>query len=135
MNTSVIVILLIIGLFAGVLSGLVGVGGGIIIVPALVYFLKYSQSQAQGTSLGLLTLPVVIFAFIVYYNQLKNTSNPIDFKVIGILAIGFILGGIIGGNFAVKIDQPMLRKTFGIILLITAFKMLSLDTYISKIWK
>ena len=135
MNGNVVITLLLIGLIAGILSGLVGVGGGIIVVPALVYFMHYSQSQAQGTSLGLLTLPVVILAFATYYNQLKGTSNHIEFKVIALLAIGFIIGGLIGGKFAVKINENLLRKIFGFILLFTAFKMLAVDKYFLKLWK
>ncbi|HEY0057810.1 MAG TPA: TSUP family transporter, partial [Flavisolibacter sp.] len=67
MTAQLMLIIIIIGLFAGILSGLVGIGGGIILVPALVYFMGYTQHQAQGTSLGVLTLPVVIIAFITYY--------------------------------------------------------------------
>ena len=78
MTTQVILTLLIIGLSAGILSGLIGVGGGIIIVPALVFFLHYTQHQAQGTSLGVLTFPVVILAFLQYYQSSKGGSAPID---------------------------------------------------------
>ena len=69
MATQLIITTLLIGLGAGVLSGLVGVGGGIVMVPALVFFLQYTQHQAQGTSLAVLTLPVVIFASVYYYQQ------------------------------------------------------------------
>src|SRR5918995_2076633 len=88
-----IIIILIIGLAAGILSGLIGVGGGIILVPALVYFLSYTQHQAQGTSLGVLTFPVVILAFFTYYQECKKMDAPINFTVIALLAIGFIIGG------------------------------------------
>jgi uncharacterized protein len=135
MTNTIIITLLLIGFAAGVLSGLVGVGGGIIIVPALVFFMQYTQAQAQGTSLGVLTLPVVAFAFYVYYAQLKGTASPIDFKVIGLIAIGFVAGGLLGSNVAIKLDQAMLRKVFAAILIITALKMLEVDTYISKLWK
>src|ERR687889_2177505 len=96
MDIQAIIILLLIGLAAGVLSGLVGVGGGIILVPALVYFLHYNQHQAQGTSLGVLTIPVTILAFLTYYRDSITTGAPIEFKVIFIIAIGFILGGFLG---------------------------------------
>mgnify|MGYP003580041576 CR=1 FL=1 len=123
------------GIAAGVLSGLVGVGGGIILVPAMVYFLHYTQHQAQGTSLGVLTFPVVILAFITYYQECKKMGNPIDLKVIGIIAVGFVVGSYFGSNIAVRIDKEMLRKIFALILLYTAFKMLHWDLIILRWFK
>jgi len=123
-----IIILILIGVAAGILSGLVGVGGGIILVPALVYFMKYSQHQAQGTSLGILCLPVVILAFITYYQDTRKMGTPIDLKVIGIIAIGFLIGGYFGSHIAVRIDKDLLRKLFALILFYTAIKMLGWDT-------
>ncbi|HSB91677.1 MAG TPA: sulfite exporter TauE/SafE family protein [Flavitalea sp.] len=123
-----IVILILIGVAAGILSGLVGVGGGIILVPALVYFMKYSQHQAQGTSLGILCLPVVILAFITYYQDTRKMGTPIDLKVIGIIALGFLVGGYFGSHIAVRIDKDLLRKIFALILFYTAIKMLSWDS-------
>jgi uncharacterized membrane protein YfcA len=127
-----IILVIIIGLAAGVLSGLVGVGGGIILVPALVYFLHYTQHQAQGTSLGVLTFPVVLFAFIYYYQELKTMGNPIDFKVIALLGVGFIVGSYFGSHLAIRIDKEMLKKIFAIILIYTAFKMLDWDDAIVR---
>jgi uncharacterized membrane protein YfcA len=132
MTAQLITIIIIIGLFAGILSGLIGVGGGIILVPALVYFLSYSQHQAQGTSLGVLTFPVVIVAFLKYYYDLKKTGEPIDFKVIGLLGIGFLVGGFIGGSLALKIDKEVLKKIFAVVLFYTAFKLLDWDAAIIK---
>ena len=123
-----IIILILIGVAAGILSGLVGVGGGIILVPALVYFMKYSQHQAQGTSLGILCLPVVILAFLTYYQDTRKMGTPIDLKVIGIIAIGFLIGGYFGSHIAVRIDKDLLRKIFALILFYTAIKMLGWDT-------
>ena len=123
-----IIILVLIGVAAGILSGLVGVGGGIILVPALVYFMKYSQHQAQGTSLGILCLPVVLLAFITYYQDTRKMGTPIDLKVIGIIAIGFLVGGYFGSHIAVRIDKDLLRKIFALILFYTAIKMLGWDT-------
>jgi uncharacterized protein len=127
MSTQVILYIIIIGLAAGVLSGLVGVGGGIIIVPALVYFVGFTQHQAQGTTLGLLLFPVGILGFIYYYKFCQQQGTPIDFKIIGIMAVGFILGSLLGSRLAVRIDQVMLRRIFAIILFYTAFKMLNWD--------
>ena len=126
------IIILLIGLMAGVLSGLIGVGGGIILVPALVYFLSYTQHQAQGTSLGVLTFPVVILAFLTYYQECKKMNAPLDFRVIALLAVGFVIGGYFGSHLAVKIDKELLKKIFAIILFYTAFKLLSWDEVVVR---
>jgi uncharacterized membrane protein YfcA len=132
MATQLIITTLLIGLGAGVLSGLVGVGGGIIMVPALIFFLHYTQHQAQGTSLAVLTLPVVIFASVYYYHQGQKTGAPIDLKVVGLLALGFVVGAYFGSKLAVNLDQDALKKIFAIILFYTAFKMLNWDTIFIK---
>ena len=127
MTGQLMLIIIIIGLFAGILSGLVGIGGGIILVPALVYFMGYTQHQAQGTSLGVLTLPVVIIAFITYYYDCRKMGVPIDFKVIGLLAAGFLIGGFFGSSLALKLDKEVLKKIFAVLLFYTAIKMLGWD--------
>lgn len=135
MTTQIVLTILIIGLAAGILSGLIGVGGGIILVPALVYFLHYTQHQAQGTSLGVLTFPVVIIAFLNYYKDSKTSGHPIDIKIILLLAAGFIVGGYFGSKLALKIDQVLLKKIFAVILLYTAFKMLQWDKAIMNLFR
>lgn len=130
MDIQSLIILILIGLAAGVLSGLVGVGGGIILVPALVYFLNYNQHQAQGTSLGVLTFPVVILAFLNYYKDCQQMGTPIEFRVIAIIAAGFIIGSYFGSFIAVRIDQLMLKKIFAVILFYTGIKMLDWDQVI-----
>ena len=135
MTTQIVVTIIIIGLMAGILSGLIGVGGGIILVPALVYFLHYTQHQAQGTSLGVLTLPVVIIAFLNYYKDSKTSGHPIEIKIILLLAAGFIVGGYFGSKLALKIDQVLLKKIFAVILLYTAFKMLQWDKAIANLFR
>lgn len=135
MNAYTILILLIIGLSAGILSGLIGVGGGIILVPALVYFMSYSQHQAQGSSLGVLTLPVVILAFLKYYSDCKKLGTPIDLRVIALLAGGFIIGGFLGSSIALKLNQDVLKKIFALILFYTAFKMLGWDKAFINLFK
>ena len=132
MTTQLIITALLIGLAAGMLSGLVGVGGGIIMVPALVFFLHYTQHQAQGTSLAVLTFPVVILASIYYYHQCQKAGTPIDLKIVGLLGVGFIVGGFFGSKIAIAIDQATLKKIFAIILFYTAFKMLNWDEAITK---
>ena len=109
------------------LSGLVGVGGGIILVPALVFFLGYNQHQAQGTSLGVLVFPVVILGFLKYATELKKVGDPVDFRIIGLLAIGFLIGGYFGGSLAMKIDKELLKKIFAAILFYSAIKLLEWD--------
>jgi uncharacterized protein len=132
MTAQLMLIIAIIGLLAGILSGLVGIGGGIILVPALVYFLHYTQHQAQGTSLGVLALPVVLIAFLKYYSDCKQMGTPIDFKIIGLLAIGFVVGGYLGSALALKLDKEILKRIFAVILIYTAFKMLSLDVILLR---
>jgi|SRR6516162_3133440 uncharacterized membrane protein YfcA len=122
MSIQTVIIVVLIGLAAGMLSGLVGVGGGIIIVPALVYFLGFNQHQAMGTSLGILLLPAGILAVLNYY---KN--GFIDIKVVIVLFIGFILGGYFGSKISLSLNQDVLRKIFAIMLMITAVKMLFFD--------
>jgi len=132
MTAQLIITALLIGLGAGVLSGLVGVGGGIIMVPALVFFMHYTQHQAQGTSLAVLTLPVVILASLYYYHQCQKAGTPIDLKIVGLLGGGFIIGAFFGSKLAISIDQDMLKKIFAIILFYTALKMLKWDELFIK---
>lgn len=130
MTIQIVLILIVIGLVAGMLSGLVGVGGGIIVVPALVFFLGFNQLQAQGTSLGLLLLPVGILAVVSYYNK-----GFIDIRVIGIMAAAFVLGGWLGSKLAVSLPELTVKRIFAVILFYTAFKMLEWDTVIIKWFK
>lgn len=130
MTVQIVLILVIIGLAAGMLSGLIGVGGGIIVVPALVYFLGFSQHEAQGTSLGLLLLPVGILAVANYYKQ-----GYIDIKVVAIMCLAFVLGGWFGSKIALALPQDIVKKIFAIVLFYTAFKMLGWDTAIINLFK
>lgn len=127
MDLQTIIILLLTGLAAGVLGGMVGVGGGIIIVPALVYFLGFSQHTAQGTSLGLIMLPVGILGFIHYYHSCKTAGEPIDFKVIALIAAGFVAGSYWGSKFAVSLPQETVKKIFAFLMIIVALKMIFFD--------
>ncbi len=122
MTTQTIIFLLCIGLIAGVLSGLVGVGGGIIIVPALVYLVGYNQHQAQGTSLGLLLLPIGIFAALNYYRK-----GYVDVKAILIMAGAFAIGGLLGSKLSVSISDTLLKKIFAVSMIVIAVKMLFFD--------
>ena len=132
MTTQLVLMVITIGLAAGMLSGLVGVGGGIIMVPALVFFMSYTQHQAQGTSLAVLTLPVVILASFYYYQQCEKLGTPISLKIVGLLGIGFIVGAFFGSKIALMINTESLKKIFAVILFYTAFKMLGWDAAIVK---
>jgi uncharacterized protein len=122
MDIQTMLIIILVGIAAGVLGGLVGVGGGIIIVPALVYFIGFSQKTAQGTSLGLIMLPVGIFGVLQYYKQ-----GNVDFRVVGILAIGFLLGSYFGSKIALSLPQETIKKIFAVLMIIIAIKMLFFD--------
>ena len=127
MSIQTVLLLLLIGLIAGTLSGLVGLGGGIIIVPALIYFMSYSQHQAQGISLGVLLLPVGILAVINYYNK-----GYIDIKAVAVISIAFVIGGWVGSKLALSLSPETVRKIFAVVLFYTAFKMLGWDMTIYK---
>lgn len=116
---SDILIYVLIGLVAGILSGLVGIGGGIIIVPALVLIFGFSQHQAQGTTLALLIPPIGILAAWTYYKQ-----GFVDLKVAGLIILGFFFGGLIGAKIAVGIPDAVLKKVFGVVLMLVALKMI-----------
>lgn len=119
MTFTTIVLLIAVGLIAGFLSGLIGIGGGIIIVPALVLFLGFTQKAAQGTSLGILLLPVGILAVLQYYKQ-----GYININYILIVAAAFVAGGFFGSKLALTLSDDKMKKVFAVILLIIAIKML-----------
>ena len=122
MDVQTILIIILVGIGAGMLSGLVGVGGGLVIVPALVYFIGFSQKTAQGTSLGLILLPVGIFGVLQYYKQ-----GHVDFRIVGILAIGFLAGSFFGSKIALSLPQETVKKIFAVLMILIAIKMLFLD--------
>ena len=122
MSVATILLMLIVGLAAGMLSGLVGLGGGVIIVPALVYLLGFSQHKATGTSLGILLLPAGIFAVWNYYKK-----GYIDVWVVLLIFAGFLVGGYLGSKISLNVDEGTLKKIFAIVLLLIAAKVLFLD--------
>lgn len=108
-----------IGLTAGALSGLAGIGGGVVIVPLLIYFLGMTQHQAQGASLAVIMTGVL--SLVVYY---KN--GHINVPVVLMVGLGFIIGGYFGSSFAVNLPAAVLKKVFAAILLLISLRMLLL---------
>lgn len=119
MDVNTVIILLVIGLLAGMLSGFVGVGGGIIIVPALVIFLGFTQHGAQGTSLAVLLAPVGIFAVLNYYK-----AGHIDIRSAIVIGLAFIVGAYFGSKVAIGINQEIVKKVFAVFMIVVALKML-----------
>jgi len=119
MPTSQLIILLIIGLLGGIVSGSLGVGGGIIIVPALVYFIGFNQHLAQGTSIAILLPPTGILAAMQYYKK-----GFIDIKVAIILMTIFVVGAYLGSLISLNIPAKTLKKVFGIFMLVISLKMI-----------
>lgn len=111
--------LLLLGVAGGTISGLLGIGGALIIIPALVYFFKLSQHQAQGTSLAVLLPPIGLMAFLEYYKR-----GHVELKMAALIAAGFFVGGLIGAYAAQYIPGTVLRRAFGVLLLVTAVDMI-----------
>ena len=118
MNTTTLIILIAIGLLTGSLSGMLGIGGGIIMIPAMVYFLGFTQHQAVGTSLAVMLPPIGAFAAYNYYK-----AGHVDIKVALILAATFILGSYLTSKLAVKMPEQIIKKIFAGLLLFVAIKM------------
>lgn len=119
MQTDTILILIAIGLTAGILSGFVGIGGGLLIVPALIFFLGMSQFEAQGTSLAMMLPPIGILAVMNY----AKTGN-LNWKYALILAVVFIIGGYIGSKISLSLSPQLVKKIFGVLMLAAAFKLI-----------
>ncbi len=119
MSVSMLIIVIIIGIITGITAGMLGVGGAIIMVPALIFFLGFSQHMAQGTSLAVMLPPIGIVAA---YNYWK--AGHVDLRIALILALTFIIGSYFGSRFAINIPQHLLKKIFGLVLLMVALRML-----------
>jgi uncharacterized membrane protein YfcA len=114
-----IAMLVLVGVMAGILSGFVGVGGGIIIVPAMIYLLNVNQMQAQGISLAVLMMPVGILGVINY-----SKGGYINFNYAFVIAAGFFVGSYFGSKFALKLPVNTVKFVFGLLLLFIAAQML-----------
>jgi uncharacterized membrane protein YfcA len=110
---------LLIGAAAGVFGGLLGIGGGTIVVPALVYFFHMTQHKAQGTILAAFLPPVALLAFMRYYQ-----SGNVDIKAACFVALGIFLGGYVGAGLGLSIPEMMLKRVFGIFLLVIAAQLI-----------
>jgi uncharacterized protein len=119
MSISMIVILVVIGIITGIMAGMLGIGGAIIMIPALVFLLGISQQTAQGTSLAVMLPPVGIIAAFNYYK-----AGHVNIKFALILAAFFLVGSYFGSKIALTLPQSALKKIFGILLLLVAAKML-----------
>lgn len=118
MNTVTIILLIIIGLAAGLLSGFAGVGGGVIIIPALIMLLGMTQFEAQGTSLAMMIPPIGIMAAYNYYKD-----GYINWKYAAVLAVFFVIGGYFGSKMALQISQSVVKKFFAIFIVLIGIKM------------
>lgn len=119
MTLQLILILVLIGLFAGTLSGFIGIGGGVIIVPALIYILGLTQHQATGTSLFILAMPVVILG-VINYAKTQNVNWTYGF----IIASTFVIGGYFGSKLSLKTNPAIVKLIFGIIMIYVAIMMM-----------
>lgn len=119
MSINELILLIIIGFLAGVVGGSLGLGGGIIIVPALVFILGFTQHHAQGTSLAVLLFPIGILGVI---NYAKN--GYVNFKFAAVLIVAFILGSYVGSEISVNLPEKILKKVFAIFLLLISLKMI-----------
>jgi uncharacterized protein len=110
---------ILLGILVGVLSGFLGIGGAVFVVPALVYIFGWEQHMAQGTTLAMLIPPIGIFAAMAYYK-----AGHVDMKVAALLCVGFLIGGYFGGQFANQVPADTLRKIFGVALFIISLRMI-----------
>ena len=122
MELTTILTIILIGVIAGMFSGFIGIGGGLIVVPALVFFMGFSQHQAQGTSLAMMLPPIGLLAVINYYKSGNITT--MDLKVALILATTFILGSYVGSKFAIGISGDVIKKVFGVLIILVGIKMI-----------
>ena len=120
MSISTFVVLIIIGLLAGILSGLVGVGGGIIMIPLLIILLGLTQHQAQGTALFAMLPPIGILAAMNYFKQ-----GFVKWEYAVVIALTFVVGGYFGSKLSLSLPPQTVRRVFGVIMLIGGIKLIT----------
>jgi len=113
------ILYLLLGLIAGIAGGFMGIGGGTIIIPALVYIAGFTQHQAQGTTLALMVPPIGLLAAIKYYQ-----AGNVDLRIAGLICIGFFIGGLFGASLVAPVPDQLLKKIFGIFLIVVALHMI-----------
>lgn len=113
------VLYIILGLVAGIFGGMFGIGGGTILIPALVYLFGLTQHQAQGTTLAIMVPPIGLLAALRYYY-----SGNVKLGMAGFICLGFFVGGLIGANFVQNLSEPLLKRLFGAFLLFVALEMI-----------
>ena len=119
MDITTCIILIVIGLLAGILSGLVGVGGCILMIPLLIIFLGLTQHQAQGTALFAMLPPIGILAAMNYYKE-----GFVKWEYAAVMALTFVVGGYFGSKLAISLPDQTVRRVFGVIMLIGAIKLI-----------
>ena len=119
MSISTFIILIVIGLLAGILSGLVGVGGGIIMIPLLIILLGLTQHQAQGTALFAMLPPIGILAAMNYFKQ-----GFVKWEYAVVIALTFVIGGYFGSKLSLSLPPQTVRRVFGVVMLIGGFKLI-----------
>lgn len=113
------ILFILLGLIAGAVSGLVGIGGGIIIVPALVMLFGFTQKMAQGTTLALLVPPIGIFAALAYYKD-----GYVNLRVAGLIVLGFLVGSFLGARYVTRLSNVTVTRIFAVFLIAVAIRML-----------
>ena len=119
MDITTCIILIVIGLLAGILSGLVGVGGGILIIPLLIMFFGLTQHEAQGTALFAMLPPIGILAAMNYYKE-----GFVKWEYAAVMALTFVVGGYFGSKLSISLPDQTVRRVFGVIMLIGAIKLI-----------
>ena len=119
MTTTHLIVLIVIGILSGMLAGVFGVGGAIIVIPALVFILGLSQHEAQGTSLAFMLPPVGILATWNYWK-----AGHVNWKIALILSVTFVLGAYLGSHLSLNISDRSLRRIFGVLMIVVAVKMI-----------
>ena len=120
MDITTIATLLLIGAAAGCLSGFIGIGGGLLIVPALTYFMGMSQMVAQGTSLALMLPPIGALAVMNYWK-----AGELDLRAAGIMVVAFVVGGYFGSRIALSLNPMKVRLAFGLLMMYAAIRMIA----------